>query len=303
MAAPRPSWSFRAAVADRRGGLVVVAGRDDLTDSNVPMSFGFRYRGVWEQKDVPFIANSIAHLGDETLILGVHGYLLRWTAAGVSEEQIDATDAGPQNFGDLTDIRVIKDKSYAVGMARTAYRNDGPGNWMRIDHGVRTPEGDLSDAGFTSIDGFRDNDIYAVGWDGEIWHYNGSQWLNIESPTNVLLQRVVCAPDGVVYACGQHGVILKGRGSNWDIIENTLTRETFWGAAWFKQKLYLSTMRGLFVIDSSGLMALDLSFEKPPTTKASYYRLDSDEQTLWSIGRTTVLKSGDGAAWSEIPNP
>jgi hypothetical protein len=303
MAASRPIWSFRAAAADKRGGLVIVAGRDDLTDSNVPMSFAFRYRGVWEQQDVPFIANSIAQAGDETLILGVYGHVLRWKAASASEEHVDSSDEGPQNFGDLTDLRIINRKSYAVGMARTAYRNDAPGSWTRIDQGARTPEGDLSDAGFTSIDGFGDSDISAVGWDGEIWHYNGGQWRKIESPTNVLLQRVVCAPDGVVYACGQHGMILRGRESNWDIVENTLTRETFWGATWFQQKLYLSTMRSLFVLDASGLKAIDPTFERQPAVKPSYYRVDADEQSLWSVGRTTILKSADGSVWSEIPNP
>jgi hypothetical protein len=71
-------WSFRGVVADGRGGVVVVAGRDDLTESNVPMSFVLHYQGHWRQKDVPFIANNVLHLRSETLVLGVYGYVLRW---------------------------------------------------------------------------------------------------------------------------------------------------------------------------------------------------------------------------------
>ena len=36
-------------------------------------------------------------------------------------------------------------------------------------------------AGFEAIAGFSSEEIYAVGWKGEIWEWNRAQWLKRES--------------------------------------------------------------------------------------------------------------------------
>jgi len=70
----------------------------------------------------------------------------------------------------------------------------------------------------------------------------------IVSPTNLTLYRVVCGGDGKVYCCGEKGIIISGREQKWEVIDQDETDETFWGATWFKDHLYLSTANGLFIL-------------------------------------------------------
>jgi len=52
--------------------------------------------------------------------------------------------------------------------------------------------------------GTSSSDVFVVGNNGNIAHYNGSQWKKIESGTNVDLKDVWGSPDGkVVWACGE----------------------------------------------------------------------------------------------------
>jgi hypothetical protein len=220
-----------------------------------------------------------------------------------SEAMIDESDDGPQNYGDLTEIRTIDGSAYTVGMSRTVYRREEGGTWTRLDFGVRTGDDDDSDAGFTSIDGFTDADLYAVGWDGEIWTYNGNDWEKQESGTNLILFRVVCGGDGQVYACGQKGILLRGTNRNWEVIDHGLTKLKFWGATWFRGKLYLATTKALFVLDQGILKPVEIkpagNFEF--AKNMSFYRLDSSNQVMWSTGRKMILITEDGENWYEPP--
>jgi hypothetical protein len=297
-------WSFRSIYVENKRSVVFVAGHDDSTEKRMPVSYGFRWTGQWNSISVPFIATSICAVRvprPDVLIMGVNGWFLGWGSSGETEETIDATDSGPQNYGDLTDIRTVGERAYVVGMCRTVYRCDGIDRWTRIDQGVRTPEDDDSDAGFTSIDGFNESDIYAVGWDGEIWHYDGKKWNQIESPTNLILFRVICGKDGKVYACGQNGVLVCGRGETWDIIEHEETRAKFWGATWFKGHLYLSASKGIYILKDGTLESVSIqSSQKLNFGKGtSFYRLDANDDVLWSAGRKMILYTEDGINWIE----
>lgn len=105
----------------------------------------------------------------------------------------------------MREIRAIGQHAYAVGMGRAVYRCEGVANWRRVDNGVSADLQLDSDSGFNPIDGFNEQDIYAVGWNGEIWHYFESQWKKRKNLTDLALQRVICAPDGFVYIVDSEG--------------------------------------------------------------------------------------------------
>lgn len=302
-------WSFRGVHVQTKSCTLFVAGHDDSTNKKIPLSYAFRLEGQhWNTIKVPFVATGIACLMEPTpivFIMGVGGWILRWEGDQITDGRIDESDDGPQNYGDLTEIRKIGDQVYVVGMCRTIYRCDGTNHWIRIDQGVRSAEDDISDAGFTSVDGFSSTDLYAVGWDGEIWHYNGSIWSQIDSPTNLILFRVVCGKDGVVYACGQNGILLCGRENNWKIIKQDETKDTFWSAIWFKKYLYLSTSNGIYKLDNGAIEKIiiqsisNLNF----VAGMGFYRLDANDEVIWSSGRKMILSSQDGIRWSEPAYP
>ena len=62
--------------------------------------------------------------------------------------------------------------------------------------------------------------IYAAGWEGEIWHYDGNRWSSICSPTNIILNDICCAGDGNVYAGGRVGMLIVCRRDHWKVIDH-----------------------------------------------------------------------------------
>ena len=50
-----------------------------------------------------------------------------------------------------------------------------------------------------------ERDLVAVGWEGEIWRFDGTQWQQVESPTNRILTCVCTDDDGLSFAGGRNG--------------------------------------------------------------------------------------------------
>ncbi len=191
-------------------------------------------------------------------------------------------------------MRRIGTRVYAVGGDRQAYRRVRAGEWIAFDDTARPNPSDSTVYGFESVDGFAEDDIYAVGWKGEIWRFDGSAWELQPSPTNVLLTAVCCAPNGCVYAGGREGLLLSGRGNRWDVVDTGSLRADFWSIVWFDEVLYLSGMQGLF-----RLWKGQVEFVDPGLGPSSFNTLAVEAGTLWSIGATDVLVF-DGRHWQRI---
>ncbi len=155
---------------------------------------------------------------------------------------------------------------------------------------------DLAETCFHSIDGFTESELYAVGWDGEIWHYNGTEWFQLVSPTNLALYKVICALDGNVYACGQLGILLRGRHNKWAVLDQELTKEDLWGLAWFNDQLFASSSHFVYKLMGDTLRRADMGPIKPPST---CHQLSAADGLLWSIGAKDVMQF-DGQTWSRI---
>ena len=106
----------------------------------------------------------------------------------------------------LRNLGVVDGLPFACGMKRQVYNGRGRTTGLRCTHQC-LPAG--QNAGFEAIAGFSSEEIYAVGWKGEIWEWNRAQSLKRESPTNLILTGVCCGDDGHVYVCGQHGTLLR----------------------------------------------------------------------------------------------
>ncbi|QED70800.1 hypothetical protein FTV92_12950 [Escherichia coli] len=95
-------------------------------------------------------------------------------------------------------------------MGRRIYKRADTGQWDKVDAGFPVIESD-TDQGFSDLDAFSDQDIYAVGGQGDVWRYDGHKWNMCGFPSNEQLSTVVCAPDGNVYIGGEGGNIWVGR--------------------------------------------------------------------------------------------
>lgn len=272
---------------------------DDSIDVNeIPHSqLVFWQEGKWGNNgQVKFTVVSMSlctHPIRQMVAIGPFGEVFLTGTRDSHEEEVRAGEETPSKRGMLRSVRGISGKAYAVGMQRQVYRRDGMNTWTCIDHDMRPAPGQV--VGFESIDGFEEGEIYAVGWEGEIWRFDGRRWDQASSPTNFILTDVCCAGDGNVYACGRVGMLLVGRKDQWRIIEHETMSEDIWSLAWFNGSLYAATYRGLFRLDGEVLAPVDMGQDTP----ATYFKLSAIQGAMWSIGRKDVM-AFDGVSWMRI---
>jgi len=296
--------TFTGIFVHRKNHAVVSAIVDEFADDNRDHAMVFRrIDGQWKHR---LVDNSIAGacMIDEPttkmVIAGIDGDVLVATLPGTVAEQVDPSPDGPNRSSFLRCITAIGNRVYVVGMARQVYRRDGPNSWTRIDQGTFVPRNQRTQSvGFNDIDGLTANALYAVGYKGEIWFYDGAVWSQLDSPTNVSLNCVQCAADDRVYAAGMAGTILRGNRNGWTAIVQDVTTKDFWGIASFREQVYLSNYDGVFILRGDVPIPVDMGLKK----RLSTAYLDAGDGILWSVGHKDIACTEDGTTWVELDKP
>jgi hypothetical protein len=195
-------------------------------------------------------------------------------------------------------IRAIGAHIYVAGTGRQAYHRYAARDWRRHDAGMVVPLGTDEVVGIEAIDGFSESELYGVGLGGEIWHCSDGAWVQIESPTDVRLTSIVCAPDGFAYVAGQLGTILRGRRDRWDVINHDAVGDTIHDLAWFDDRVWLTTSTDLLVL-SGGIVTRPALM---PSNSSRFQYLGACADVLWSFGEQD-LNVFDGSLWTAMPNP
>ncbi len=192
----------------------------------------------------------------------------------------------------LRGLGVVDGQAYACGMNRESFKREDEGVWMPMHAAVsdNAPKG-----GFEAITGFSAGEIYAVGWNGEIWKWDGSLWNNQPTPTNVILTGACAADDELVYICGQRGIIIRGRNDQWELVAVDELSEDLWDICCFDGDIYISSMTDVYKLVDGRIEPLDFGDDRPETT----YRLTHAQGVLWSIGSDNVF-SFDGSTWTRF---
>ncbi|WP_369940120.1 hypothetical protein [Xanthomonas medicagonis] len=228
---------------------------------------------------------------EQAIALGEHGDVRVMGNGDDYDERIACEGVAP---GILREIRNVAGYAYVCGMDRQVFRRTAPSTWLAL-HGDM-PEQPAKDLvfGFESIHGDSERSLYAVGWHGEIWCFDGAAWSRCASPTEAHLTRVCCAGDGWVYACGMGGVLLRGRGAQWQIIGHHATDADFWDLAWFADTLHVSTRDAVYALRGDRLEPVGGGLAPD-----SCHRLSSADGVLWSIG-DQAISAFDGQAWTRV---
>jgi hypothetical protein len=276
--------------AARAGDLIYIISKDkqlqkdDVSHSSI---IGI-YQGDWcDVDDTPWASTAIAVAAlpqEKMVVVGEDGQVLTYVGGKSTNEQLQPAPTL------IRRASTIKGYVYACGAGRQVYKRVGEKKWKNMD-APKPKRGEK--VGFEAIHGFAEDEIYAVGWGGEIWHFDGSSWANHAGLTNLILTSVCCAEDDKVYVVGQRGTLIRGRRDKWEIVELGDEFDTdFWDVCWFKKKLYLSTMTGLYTLKGDRLDEVEFD----DTLNPSCYRLSTAEGVLWSIGAADVM-SFDGKKW------
>lgn len=226
-------------------------------------------------------------------VLGKRGEVVELTAKGARREQIPDAGTGGKKLGYVEKLALVDGELYAAGYRRQVYRRERD-QWVHIDQGMLASKGEQ--LGFESLDGTSRKDLYAVGDGGEIWHFDGKRWAQVDSPTNEDLHEVHCVNAELVYAVGANGVVVRGRGPRWEVLGSEL-EEDLWGVAAFQGKVYVAGYDGIARVEGDEVVPVDTGFGE-----VQGYRLRATEGALWSIGNERILRF-DGKAWTELVCP
>jgi hypothetical protein len=256
----------------------------------------FRWTPKGIQKgDRNYNAHSVCVIEDPELgyvDLSGQGYYSVNVRSGVTSGDIlEKSEPRPakRRLGGFRSIAAIDNKAYAVGLRGMVYRLDEIAKWRRIDEGLPdTFEGQ-------AIHGFGHSDLYAVGRDGQLWQFDGTQWLHRDLPTNTNLTAVKCAGDDKVYVAGHGGMLIRGRDSQWEVIAEEAIEEDIWDLEWFEERLYISTMQTVYQLNKNGPERVDFGVDIPK----SCYQLSAAKDVMWSNGEFDIM-SFNGKKWSRV---
>ncbi len=146
----------------------------------------------------------------EVFVVGDEGMILRYIADEASPrwQPMDVPSKLPLHS--LWGPKV--DQLIAVGWMGTVLHFDGV-EWHQRRGGIVDENGRFAacaeNTPLFAIDGNAQGEAWAVGDDGMILHYDGSDWSVEPAPTRVNLRAIVCAANGTVYAAGAEGTVLQ----------------------------------------------------------------------------------------------
>lgn len=153
--------------------------------------------------------------------------------------------------GGIRKMRTIEGWMYVCMGNRGVVKRLGINQWKHWH--AEIPSLDDANSAFEDIDGFSESDIYCVGISGDVWHYNGSAWSQIEFPTNIDLETVCCAGDGFVYISGDSGTTFKGRGQQWARIHKGEMSLPFTDMVWYEDRIWATSDYGVWHIHKDKL--------------------------------------------------
>lgn len=295
-------YTFKTAFIQSRDAVWLVAQSDQLASLGSDASTLLRFERVTSSWGVAHVRWAALRCAAEpgpaarVFLLGTGGEILTYVrGTKPTEERID--EEGVRQRGPMRDLRWIGTHLYACGMSRQVYRREGPGQWSRADAGTVQALGDMQVAGFNAIDGLSEDDLWAVGFGGEIWRRKAGRWRPLASPTNVVLTRVRAIRPDLAYAVGQRGVLLQGKGDAWTTIDHGAMEEDLWAVEWFKDQLWVASAKGLYRLTDLGrLREVDLGLGEGRT----HYDLHANDGLLWSVGPKHLAWTEDGVRWNDV---
>lgn len=206
-------------------------------------------------------------------------------------------------------VRVLS-TVYALGSCRKIYRRTGFEQWREIgDEGWGVPitkkeSLDLHASlkfGFNDLSAFAENDMYAVGGEGDVWHFDGTNWQQCMLPTNEWFYTVCCGGDGVVYITDLRGNVWAGRENKWKCIAKPDLSPGSHpvDAVWFNNQLILGTVSGLLELDKKHKTLVPYQPFGLNETNSGRLDLSPDGKTLLTSG-TYGACVHDGEQWRRL---
>ena len=175
------------------------------------------------------------------------------------ESNFRSFDEGGPSRGGIRKLRTIDGWLYFCGGNNSVGKRLGKNEWFSHSHAIPDPKRtDHRHNTFDDIDGFGEQDIYCVGQEGQVYHYDGKTWKHVPFPSNIDLETVCCAGDGNVYISGKKGMTFKGRGNRWKSIIKDGAYLPFRDMVWYEDRVWCTSDYGVWTIKDDKLASADL---------------------------------------------
>lgn len=187
--------------------------------------------------------------------------------------------------------------AHAVGPGREVHRRTAANKWQRLttDDLIKSLPKELDHAGFGDIDGFSDNDLYACGPRGDLWHFNGKRWTQQDCPTDANFEKIVCAADGQVYVTADRHEIWVGRNRKWKPIKVDLGEQFFQEIVSYGDLVIVSTDEALYEISTG--TAKPLPMGQPPMSNFAHLAAGDGVMVVAGVDEAFIY---DGSRWKKI---
>jgi hypothetical protein len=286
---PEPGvFNLRAGALSSREDVLIVAGLARLDAEHTAHSIALKWSGTlpWHGFALEWSAASCCTVTDARrvfCILGINGEFGVVHGNEISEGDIGETS--------MYAVNAVGRSTYAVGTVGKVLRSEDCRSWNRLNH-AKTVNNNLLQA----IAAYTPDEVYAVGAKGTIVLLRPTKAERIDSPTNLVLSGICRGPDGLLYACGQKGVVLRGREHKWTVIDHGVTNEDLWDIRAFQGRVFLTSTHFLYELNGNSLETVRIEHD-PPRTLCKLTSAGDD--TLLSVGQRDAFLF-DGREWTRL---
>lgn len=200
-------------------------------------------------------------LNDHVFVIGSGEAGLENDIKGSDSRQLREAKAAPEAYltrGGIHTLRTIAGEVYGCGSGRTVITRKGANEWF---YHTQLPKDKhfLDPTGFHDIDGFSATDIYAAGGHGDLWHYDGEEWKQLDFPSKMSLGSICCAGDGQVYIGADGGTVYRGRAERWERIHRGDLTLSYRDMVWHDGKVWATNDHGVCGIENGKLKRANVS--------------------------------------------
>lgn len=230
----------------------------------------------------------------QVIVSGVRGGVYATGSGESSLESIPLADENGPKRGAVLKLKTIGEHLYVCGNGRSVGRRMGRDRWIGFSHMIPEAARGVRE-GFDDIDGFAEDDVYAVGGEGDVWRFDGTRWRPCRFPSDLLLGCVCCAGDGHVYVGASMGTVFRGRGDDWTVIHEGNLSIPFKDMVWHEGEVWCTNDHGLWTIRDGALQEAAVGSD----VKICSGNLSSRDGVLLLAGHGGAAFRQDGA-WSVI---
>jgi hypothetical protein len=206
-------------------------------------------------------------------------------------DEIWRAPPGPKQIGQLTRLNTVGNQLVAVGMGRQVYVKAA--RWIRQDTGIlhANPISAADVRAIFDVDGATAQDLWAVGYKGEVHHFAGGTWTETQAETNGVLAAVHRIPEsGEVWVGGSWGALFRRDGDAWTRVgDKRIDGDVN----------HLASLGGTLFVGTPTKVYRMIQGEIGPTHLAeeSVGPLHAGDGALWSFGRKPAW-TRDGETWT-----